>query len=98
MPSIPWLAGVAFAAAGLLGPAAIGEATYLRFLGFYGLVFPAYVLLFVGPWAPLPLARGPLLLFAALVLLLAPLFEAGFNHHSPWLFVLPTTGVVVWAL
>ena len=54
--------GVALAA-GLLGAAAIlvsggrpgaagglpGEDTYLRFLAFFALIFPAYVLLFVGP-------------------------------------------------
>jgi hypothetical protein len=61
------------------------EMIYRLFLAFYGLVFPAYVWLFVprrmrgaaaaGPGAP---SRGQLLFFAAVVVLAAPLYWMSF--------------------
>ena len=56
------------------------EVIYRLFLAFYGLVFPAYVWLFVVP-RRLPAAaptRGQWLFFAAVVALAAPLFWMSF--------------------
>lgn len=74
------------------------EDTYIRFLVFYGLVFPAYVLLFMGPLKRLPRTGRTLLLFASIVILSVPLYEAGFLHHRPWLLVIPLFVLLLVAL
>lgn len=53
----------------LLGtlPFLAGETTYLRFLGLYGLVFPAYALLFMAPWGTATPNRTTLILLAVLL-------------------------------
>jgi hypothetical protein len=77
-------------------PAFRGEDTYIRFLVFYGLVFPAYILLFMGPLKTLPRTRGTMLLFAVIVVGCLPVYEAGFLHHRPWLLpVVPVALVVI---
>lgn len=63
------------------------EDIYLRWLALYGLVFPAYVLIFIGPWKPKALNRANLIRFAIILLALAPLYELGFIHG--WTAVLP---------
>jgi hypothetical protein len=66
-----------------------GEGLYLRFIVFYALVFPAYVLLFMrGGKAAQP---GLGLRFAAIAVILAsmPLHELGFLHHRAWLLAIP---------
>ena len=57
-----------------------GETTYRLFMGFYGLVFPAYVWLCMLPTRknPQPPARRQIFVFAAAVILAAPAFWAGF--------------------
>lgn len=95
-------------AAGLLGGAAIlaagaapgaaggppGEDTYLRFLVFFALIFPAYVLLFVGPGRALALSRRNLIAFAFAMAASLPLFELGFFGGRPWLLVVPLIGLL----
>jgi len=76
----------------------LGDDIYLRFLGFYGLLFPVYVILFIGPWRPFPLSRLNLLGLVVLVIGCAPLLEAGFIHHTAWLLAFPTALLVLWAV
>ncbi len=76
----------------------LGEEMYLRFLAFYGLAFPAYVLLFIGPWRVLTLSRPSAILFAIVIVLLAPLYELGFIHHQAPLMAIPVGGMVIWAV
>jgi hypothetical protein len=75
-----------------------GADLYVQFLVFYALVFPAYVLLFMGPGRSLPLSRGALIGFAITVVLLAPLYELGFLHDHPSLLVVPALAAVLWLL
>jgi hypothetical protein len=95
---IPVLAGIALAYVGFVS---IGfEPTYLLLLGFYGLVFPAYVLLFVPlrataalglrPWPRTPRALG---LFVLLVGVLSPLCAAGFIRLETWLLPIPVAAL-----
>ncbi len=76
----------------------LGDDIYLRFLGFYGLLFPAYVILFIGPWRTLALSRLNLMGFVILVIGCAPLLEMGFIHQAAWLLVFPVALLVVWAV
>jgi hypothetical protein len=76
----------------------VGDEAYLRFLVFYGLVFPAYVLLFIGPWRPLKVSRGTVILLLVLIAAAAPLYEIGFIHGRPWVLAVPAGVVVVWAI
>jgi hypothetical protein len=78
--------------------AEIGSETYLRFLVFYGLAFPAYVLLFIGPWRPVRLSRNALFGLAAVIVIFAPLYELAFLHDVSWLLAIPAGAAVLWAL
>lgn len=84
----------------LLGAAAstatAGEQGYLRFLAFYGLVFPAYVLLFLGPGPILDLRRGALVAYAVVMLACLPCFELAFFHDRMWLLIVPVAGLLGW--
>ncbi len=96
---LPLLAAPLLLVARLLSDSAgLGDALYVRFLVFYGLAFPAYVLLFVGPWPPLPMSRRSLAALAAVIVLAAPLYEAAFLHGRPWLLAGPAAAVALWAL
>jgi hypothetical protein len=78
------------------GSPGAGEAIYLRFLVFYGLIFPAYVLLFLGPGRALSLSRRSLTAYAAAVLIALPVYEVGFVGGRPWLLAIPLAGLVAW--
>ncbi|MBL9119261.1 MAG: hypothetical protein JNL80_05020 [Phycisphaerae bacterium] len=99
----PTLGGVAVA---YLGSLSIGfEPAYLYLLGFYGLIFPTYVLLFMGvpalsalglgPWPRTPRTVG---LAALLVLALSPLCAAGFVELKTWLLTLAFGVILVAAV
>ena len=77
-------------------PAATGRDMYVRFLVFYGLIFPAYVLLFIGPRRTLGLDRRRIACLAAVVALLLPAYELGFLHGMAWLLVLPIAAAAGW--
>jgi hypothetical protein len=79
-------------------PKTTGEAVYLRFLVFYGLVFPAWVLLFVGPGRGLPMSRRNALIYAAVMIAAMPFYEAGFIRGHMWLVAIPLVAIVVWAI
>jgi hypothetical protein len=78
------------------------ETTYLLFLGAYGLLFPAYVLLFMAPAAwgghVWPRSAAGFAAFAILVLALAPFAMVGFLELKTWLLPIPVVIVVVAAL
>ena len=75
----PWAAIIPGAAI-LLGttPMFAGEATYLRILGLYGLVFPAYALFFMSPWGRATANRVTILLFALVLLPCGLVFDRAF--------------------
>lgn len=75
---------------------ATNEAMYLRLLVFYGLVFPAYVLTFIGPWRAKGRTRMNLARLALAVVAFIPLYELGFIHHWPWLTVPPVVFLLAW--
>ncbi len=94
---VPWAAGAAFALTALGGAERVeAEAWYLRFLVFYGLVFPLYVLLFVGPVRTWPRTPRTLTRFAAVALLASPFYEAGYLHDATWLLAFPAVALVIW--
>ena len=73
-----------------------GEDIYLRFLVFFGLLFPAYVLLFIGPGRPLALCRRNVLLYAAAMVVCLPFYELAFFGGRTWLLVVPLAGLLTW--
>lgn len=95
--AIAWLPGLLFAALRGLDVGAIdGEAWYLRFLAAYGLLFPLYVLLFVGPQRPIPAGPAARRGFLVALLLAAPCYEAAFIHDRPWWLLAPIAGLGAW--
>jgi hypothetical protein len=68
--------------------------TYLRFLVFYGLAFPAYVLFMMTRAYAKPTLHGVQLLLL-LVIVLVPLCEAGFIHGHAWLLLFPVLVLLV---
>jgi hypothetical protein len=66
-----------------------GEGLYLRFIVFYALVFPAYVLLFMRGSETAKPGLGFRVAAIAVILASMPLYELGFLHHRAWLLVLP---------
>jgi hypothetical protein len=67
-----------------------GEDLYIRFLVFYGLVFPAYVLLRMACRAPWPI-------LACLIIASLPCYELGFVGGRPWLLALPLGAILITA-
>jgi hypothetical protein len=92
------LAAAALAYLPALGddPPAAARDIFVRFLVFYALLFPAYVLLFMGPARPLRRGHRALALFALVVIALAPLYEAGFIGDAPLLLLIPVAAAGAW--
>ncbi len=83
--------------AAIVGIAAPSESNYLRFLAFYGLIFPAFVLFSVR--SPRGGTRRRGLVLAAIVLLSLPIQEVGFIEFRTPLLVIPLlaiAAVVLW--
>jgi hypothetical protein len=74
----------------------VGIDLYVRFLVFYGLLFPAYVLVFVGPARPLPTTPRALLGTATVTIALLPLYEIGFLHGPAWVLAVPIALAAAW--
>jgi hypothetical protein len=84
---------------GLVSDAAeAGDDLYIRFLVFYGLAFPAYVLVFMGPARPTRRSARAMALLIVVILLLAPLYELAFLHGRAWLMIVPTAAAVLWLI
>ena len=81
--------------AGLPG---VGREMYLRLLVFFGLVFPAYVLLFIGPGKVLAISRANVTTFLIVVLAALPLYEFAFLHERAWMASLALSAIVIWKL
>jgi hypothetical protein len=79
-------------------PFTAGKDVYLRFLAFFGLIFPAWVLLFVGPGRVLAMSRRNLLIYAAVMIIALPFYEAGFIRGHMWLVPIPLAGILGWAI
>jgi hypothetical protein len=77
--------------------ALVGECTYLTFLFFYGMVFPAYVLLAMASRRPFSSWRD-WLAFAALIVLSIPMYAAGFLFNRTHWLLPPLALTVVWFL
>jgi hypothetical protein len=79
----------------MIDPATAGEWTYLAFLGCYGLLFPAYVLVAMASRRPLRTPRewG---LFATAVIACAPLYVQGVLFNRTWWLLPPLALFVVW--
>ena len=83
--------------AGLFTDAAdLGDQLYIRFLVFYSLVFPAYVLVFMGPRRPAAITRRAIVTLLVVIALLMPVYEIGFIHGRMWLLAIPTGIAALW--
>lgn len=60
---------------------AVNEQMYIRWLVFYGLIFPAYVLVFIGPWRAKRVTATNLAQLAVAIIAFIPLYELGFIHN-----------------
>lgn len=86
----------AFAAALVLLPGN-GEHTYLRFLGFYALLFPAYVLVFMTGRRPETPRRASLIAWGAVMAAFLPVYEVAFIHRITWPAWIPAAALLAWA-
>lgn len=77
-------------------PLEISLDVYVRFLVFYGLAFPVYVLLFIAAGATPTSAPGRLMPVAVFVVLAAVIYELGFIHHMYALLPIPLAAVLLW--
>ncbi len=73
-----------------------GENTYLRFLGFYGLLFPAYVLVFMSGRRIATPRRTALLGWAAAMTAFLPVYELAFVHRITWPAGIPVAALLAW--
>jgi hypothetical protein len=71
---------------------------YVRFLVFYGLVFPVYVLLFMTGRSAAARAPRRLIAVAAFVIIAAIIYELGFIHHQYALLPIPLAAILLWWL
>jgi hypothetical protein len=74
-----------------MGPLLLPELIYRGFMGFYGLIFPAYVWLCLIPSASPSRARG---VFVIAVLLALPMFWLGFMQQQ-MIWILPGMALVL---
>ena len=92
------VAGLSYSIRFLQHPSDTGEAMYLRLLVFFGLVFPAYVLLFIGPGKTLTISKDNVTTFAIVIIAALPLYEFAFLHERAWLGSLALAAIVIWKL
>ncbi len=76
------------------------EDTYLRFLAFYGLAVPAWMLAFMGPLRPAKRTRKSMMILAAAIIAALPLAEIGMIHSATWwllgsVLIICTTAVLL---
>lgn len=76
----------------------IGREMYLRLLVFFGLVFPAYVLLFIGPGRTLAISRSNVTTFLIVIIAALPLYEFAFLHERAWMATLALSAILIWKL
>ncbi len=76
----------------------VGQEMYLRLLVFFGLVFPAYVLLFIGPGKTMTPTRANVTIYLVVVAAALPLYEFGFLHDRAWLAAVALAALFAWKL
>jgi len=79
-------------------PLWFGESVYLRFLVFYGLVFPLYAAAFMIPGVRVKRTRRSLWAFGVAAVAAAPCFELGFIHGVTWLLAPPMVAILGWLI
>jgi general stress protein CsbA len=67
-----------------------GERIYLRFLVFYALAFPAYIIVRFK-WS----GTRSLIAFAIVVVALAPLYEIGLMHGRTWMATIAVAALLI---
>ena len=92
------VAGLSYSIRFLEQNSVIGEEMYLRLLVFFGLVFPAYVLLFVGPGKTLTISKANVTTFAIVIIAALPLYEFAFLHERAWLGSVALAAIIIWKL
>lgn len=75
-----------------------GYETYLRFLVFYGLIVPAYAIVFMHPRGEAVLSKRNLLFVALVVVAAAPFYEIGFVREKTWALWIPIGVGCAWIL
>ena len=73
---------------------------YLRFIAFYGLIVPAWVLAFMGPRRPARRTTTAAVLLVIALLLALPMAELGMIHSTTWTttwWCMPAVGIVMLA-
>ncbi len=73
-----------------------GVNTYLRFLGFFGLIFPAYVLVFMTRRTPIAPRTVDLVGWAVAMIAFVPVYEVAFVHRITWPAGIPVAGLLAW--
>ncbi len=73
-----------------------GENTYLRFLGFFGLLWPAYVLVFMARRSPIAPRSAELIGWATAMIAFFPVYEVAFVHRITWPAGIPVAALLAW--
>jgi len=95
---LPWLAGLGYVAMRIAWPdELLGEDVYIRFLVFYSLVFPLYVLAFIVMRQERA-DRRIMVFYVAVVVLSLPLYEIGYGRRMTWVLLIPVGVFVLWLL
>ena len=104
MPQRRWLWALPLAGLLAYAPAAndagpfFWEGNYLRCLVFYGLVFPAYVILAGWAWRGRRPGRMQIVLLSGAVMLSLPLYEVGFIGGATWMTGIPVGVLLTWSI
>ena len=72
------------------------ENTYLRLLGFFGLLFPAYVLVFMSGRRIATPSRANLAGWAVAMIAFLPVYEVAFVHRITWPAGIPVAALLAW--
>ncbi len=72
------------------------ENTYLRLLGFFGLIFPAYVLVFMSGRRIATPSRANLAGWAVAMIAFLPVYEVAFVHRITWPAGIPVAALLAW--
>jgi hypothetical protein len=88
-------APLVYVAREMTGQMMVGEDIYLRFLVFYGLVFPAFVLIVMMSRSSL---RASMIIYMTLVVVCLPLYEFGFIAGRTWLLAIALAILLIAAI
>lgn len=76
----------------------VGQDTYLRFLGAYGLLFPAYALAFIVPGLRVDPTPRRVIAVLLICLALGPFVEAAFLRLQTAATIPPLAAIVIWTV